>query len=101
MNSPHLQLTEKTDEPDVALSSGNGGGGRSKLEARVAVLETHLQYLAKKEDIKEVEKEIKEVEKSVQNVKIWVLSGLLGGIPLAVIVTLAIINFFSGTNGNG
>lgn len=94
MNSPQLQLTEKTDEPDVALSSGNGGGGRSKLEARVAVLETHLQYLAKKEDIKEV-------EKSVQNVKLWVLSGLLGGIPVAVILTFAIISFFSGTNGNG
>ena len=60
----------------------------------MVVLETHLQYLAKKEDIKEV-------EKSVQNVKIWVLSGLLGGIPLAVFLTFAIINFFSGTNGNG
>ena len=94
MNSPHLQLAENTDEPDVALSSGNGGGGRTTLEARVAVLETHLQYLAKKEDIKEV-------EKSVQNVKIWVLSGLLGSIPLAVIVTLTIIKYFFGTNGNG
>lgn len=89
MNSPQLQLAEKTDEPDVALSSGNGGGGRTSLEARVAVLETHLQYLAKKEDIKEV-------EKSVQNVKIWVLSGVLGGIPLTVILTFAVINFFSG-----
>ena len=79
MNTPPLKLAEKTDEPDAPLDSGGGGGGKTTLEARVAALETHMHYLATKEDI--------------QKIKVWVLGGLLGGISLAAMLILASIRW--------
>ena len=79
MNPPPLHSVEITDEPDAPLDSGSGGGGRTRLEARVAALETHMHYLATKEDI--------------QKIKVWVLCGLLGGISLAVMLVLASIRW--------
>ncbi len=68
-------------EPDAPASSGGGGGGRD-LERRLAALETRIEYLATKEDI--------------QKIKVWVLSGLLGGIAAAVSLSFAILKFLVG-----
>lgn len=66
-------------EPDAPASSGGGGGGRD-IDRRLAALETRVEYLATKEDI--------------QKIKVWVLSGAIGGIVAAVSLSIAILKFF-------
>ena len=59
----HLQVVDLGSDPATGASSGDGGGGGSKLEARLSSLETRIEYLATKED--------------VQKLKVWILGGVL------------------------
>ncbi|MCY4381667.1 MAG: hypothetical protein OXE44_00760 [Nitrospinae bacterium] len=68
------QLSLVPDPPD-SEDDGRGGGG-SNFERRLSSLETHIQYLATKEDI--------------QKVKVWVLGGVLGGMGIAAAITVGI-----------
>ena len=61
-------------------SSGNGSGSGEVYE-RLTALETHMQYLATK--------------KEVSDLKIWVLSGVLGGMGIAVVIALSIAKLVS------
>ncbi len=67
------------------LASGNGGGGGSDIEGRLSRLETHLQYLATKEDIQKLSTQIAEKESSLQR---WLIGVLLTAI-ISLAVTLA------------
>ncbi len=80
MYTDTFYLVENTEEPEAQFDSGGGGGGKTTLEARVAQLESHMRYLATKEDIKKI--------------KVWVLGGLLGGLPVVLLLALAIIRMF-------
>lgn len=51
MTTPHLQEVGKEPEP---LANVSGGGGGDGLDGRLARLETHIGYLATKEDIAEL-----------------------------------------------
>ena len=58
MNDNVRQLASAQDVPIQSPSNGNGnGGGRdtTKIVERLAKLETHLQYTAKKEDIEKMQ----------------------------------------------
>ncbi len=69
-------------DPDSAESSGKGGGGNGGgFESRLSRLETHLQYLATKEDI--------------QKLKVWWLVGIITGMGLAATVALTVLRFFT------
>lgn len=82
----HLHSVDIGSDPATGASSGGDGGGRG-FDARLAALETHFEYLATKEQIKDVEGQIKDL-------KIWILASLLGGIPVATLLVLGIIKFF-------
>ena len=65
-------------------SSGedNGGGFDARLravEAGLAELNARMQYMATKEDI--------------QKVKVWTLSGVLGGMAVAATVAVAVVKW--------
>ena len=77
--SVHQHLTAVPDPP--GSDSGGSGGGGASLESRLTRLETHLQYLATKEDI--------------QKLKVWWLVGIIGGMGLAATVALAVLRIFA------
>ena len=67
--------------PSSASGGDDGGSGRlAAVESRLAALETHVKYLATKEDI--------------QKIKVWVLAGVLGGSAIAVGLTATVIKLF-------
>ena len=79
MNGSHLRSVDPAqEEPDVpASSTGRGGGGGGNIESRLARLETHLGYLATKEDI--------------QKIKVWILGGVIGGMVAALALAAGIL----------
>ncbi len=79
-SQPRLQAVSESEEPAASAGSSGGGNGGS-IEERLVKLETHVQYLATKEDI--------------QKLKVWVLGGVVGGMVLAVTITLAIARIWS------
>ena len=83
---PELHLRAVEDPPSPPRELGNNGrNGGGNLDSRVAALETHLGYLATKTD--------------VQGLKTWVLGGVVGGIIVAVILTLAAVRLFLSVSG--
>ncbi len=78
-SSPLRAVGNPQSEPAASASSGGGGG--SNVEQRLARLETRIEYLATREDL--------------QKVKVWVLGGVIGGMAVAVGLTLAILRLFS------
>ena len=52
MGNSHLHVVDKQPEPPAVSSSGDGGG--NNFGERLARLETHVGFLATKEDISEV-----------------------------------------------
>lgn len=75
MADVHELNPERT--PARRKESSNGGGNGKDLRERVSALETELKHLATKND--------------VSGLKIWILSGVIGGMTLAVLVALAIV----------
>lgn len=73
-NFPHGG--ERGEEPPG--KSGDGGGNFGE---RLAAVETHVQYLATKEDIAQV--------------KVWILSGVIGGAVIATGLAIAVIRIFA------
>ena len=67
-------------DPPGSESSGKGGGGNG-FDSRITRLETHLQYLATKEDI--------------EKLKVWWLIGIISGMGLAATIALAVLRIFS------
>ena len=57
------------------VQNGGNGGGEGNIRERVAKLETELKHLATKADI--------------QSLKIWILGGIIGAVP--VLVTLFLL----------
>ena len=94
-------------------SGGNGGNGRLRaVEDRLTRLEAKFEYLATKEDVGRLETELKhlatkedfekamvEIEKNrveIQKIKVWVLSGVLGGMATAALIALGIMRLWLG-----
>ena len=82
MSERRLHAVDSPEPEGPAISPGGGGGGGSRIEERLAALETHLQYLATKEDI--------------QKLKIWVLGGVIAagvaGLGVAVLIVRLWVN---------
>ena len=79
---PHLKAVPVPDPPG-AESGGKGGG--NNFESRLTRLETHLQYLATKEDL--------------QKLKVWWLIGIIGGMGLAATIALTFLRVFAKVPG--
>ena len=69
----HLAFESKKSNPPASQSGGGGGD----YGERLAKLEGRMDYLATKEDI--------------QKIKVWVLSGVLGGMVAAATITVAVV----------
>ena len=82
MNDNVTQLRSEPDKPETTRN-GNGGGGSygerlARLEAEVDNIKLNM---ATKTDI--------------ANMKVWILSGVLGGMGIAALVTVGILRFFT------
>lgn len=77
-----------TGHPGSGAPAGNGSGNGSGFESRLSKLETHIQYLATKEDIQKLSTQIAERESSLQR---WLIGVLLTAI---VSLSLALIRLF-------
>ena len=74
-------MNEGESKNVVPITKPTGGSGSNGgIGDRVTALETHLQYLAKKEDIKDL--------------KIWILAGVVGGMALAVGLAMTFLKLF-------
>ena len=78
-----LSSVPAADEPP--RQGDDGGGGSDGIAARVRALETHLPYLATRED--------------VLRLKIWVLGGVIGGMVIVAMLALAVYRLFLGDFG--
>ena len=86
MNSAKLQAVET--EPTVAASfRGNGGNG---IEKRLREVERGIDRLETKFDT-----ELKHLA-----TKAWVLGGVIGGMVIAVMVTLTVLKLFGASDPN-
>ena len=86
MSYAKLQAVET--EPTVAASSrGNGGNG---IEKRLREIERGIDRLETKFDT-----ELKHLA-----TKAWVLGGVIGGMVIAVMVTLTILKLFGASDPN-
>lgn len=90
------------DNPEGS-GGGDGGSGGRGMEARVAVLEDRIQSLATKADIAEINGRLQSLatrlesfatKEDIQKVKVWVLSGVLGGMVLAATLAIGIAKIF-------
>ena len=94
MDKPHLQSVKVSDapEPDSArtelhgIGGGGGGGGWHELARRLAILETHFQYLATKEEIANLRGEI-------VSAKLWLVVTAIGVMVLIAGFVMAVIRF--------
>jgi archaellum component FlaC len=55
------------DTPDRPLQSGGGGGTFDGMEARVAILETHVEYIRR--DIGELKADVSEIRRDLSGMK--------------------------------
>ena len=76
MSSP--QSDKQADREAPASVSGSGNG--RDIEKRLSALETHVEYLATKEDI--------------QKIKVWCLTGVILGMISAATLTIGILKLF-------
>ena len=76
---PLQSVPSNQEEPEAPAKSSGGNGGRN-VERRLTALETHVQYLATKEDI--------------QKLKVWFLQATIGAMVVIVTVTVAILRIF-------
>lgn len=68
----------KKSDNVTGISRGNGNGsngGGSNIDECLTRIETKLEYIATKEDI--------------QKIKVWLLSGILGGMGMAAVLAMA------------
>lgn len=96
MKRPYLQAVDAEQvNPSVPVGSDDGSGG-SGIETRLKALETRVEYLATKADVKEINGQIKYLatKEDMQKVKVWVLSGVLGGMVLVATLVIGIAKFF-------
>lgn len=75
-------------------SAPRGGGGDDDVRERIARLETHVQYLAVTVDkvitkVEEANKNVESLKTSIANIKVWVLAGALGAVPIVMGLMLA------------
>ena len=80
MSAQPLQSVPYNQEEPEAPAKSSGGNGGSNVERRLTALETHVQYLATKEDI--------------QKLKVWFLQATIGAMVVIVTVTVAILRIF-------
>ncbi len=66
--------------------------GEADLHERVASLETHIRFLATKEDSG---KSVGVLDTKISDVKVWVLLGVLGGMAAAAGLAVGIAQLFS------
>ena len=66
--------------------------GEADLHERVASLETHIRFLATKEDLV---KSVGVLDTKISDVKVWVLLGVLGGMVAAAGLAVGIAQIFS------
>ena len=81
---PHLKAVPDPPGADRG-GSGSSSGSGSGFESRLTRLETHLQYLATKEDL--------------QKLKVWWLVGIITGMGLAAAIALAVLRIFATATG--
>lgn len=96
MKRPHLQAVDAEQvNPSVPAGSDDGSGG-SGIETRLKALETRVEYLATKEDVAEIKGPLEffATKEDMQKVKVWVLSGVLGGMVLVATLVIGIAKFF-------
>ena len=74
----HLISGGRRDPRRPGDSNGGDGGD---LRERVAVIETEIKHLATKEDF--------------QKLKVWVLSGVIGGMAIAAGLAVAILKLLT------
>ena len=67
-----MSAAPESEEPAAA---GSGGGGHT-VEERLSALETHMKYLATKEDLQKLEG--------------WILGGVIGAGVVSILVALAV-----------
>ena len=89
MSARHLQPVpdNQEGEPEASPASSSRGNGGSDIERRLTALETHMQYLATKEDIQATQKDI-------EKLKVWVLQSTIGAMVLIVTITVTILRLF-------
>lgn len=66
--------------------------GEADLHERVASLETHIRFLATKED---PDKSVGVLDTKISDVKVWVLLDVLGGMVAAAGLAVGIAQIFS------
>ena len=73
--------------------------GEADLHERIASLETHIRFLATREDLAksvgELNTKISDVKGKISDVKVWVLLGVLGGMVAAAGLAVGIAQIFS------
>ena len=80
----NIASSSVTPEPPAQATSGGSSekeGRLATVEMDVAVLKTHMGYLATKEEI--------------QSVKVWILCGVLGGMAVAATLAISIFKLLS------
>ena len=85
----------RKDDPEGSGGSGGGSGG-SGIDARLKALETRVEYLATKGDVAEIKGRLESfaTKEDIQKVKVWILSGVLGGMVLAATLAIGIAKLF-------
>ena len=94
------------DPPDPPAAESGGRGVSDSLESRLTRLETHLQYLATKEDVQKLETHIQKIgthiqyfeahiqyfatKEDVQKLKVWWLGGIIAGMGLAATIAASV-----------
>lgn len=87
----------RSGHADPEGSGGSGRGGREDgIEARLKALETRVEYLATRGDVAEIKGRLESfaTKEDIQKVKVWVLSGVLGGMVLAATLAVGIVKLF-------
>ncbi len=87
MSARPLQSVPSNQEEPEAPAKSSGGNGGSNVERRLTALETHVQYLATKEDIQKLKVD-------VQKLKVWFLQATISAMVVIVTVTVAILKIF-------
>lgn len=89
----HRPPRSRIEEESAEYSAGDS------LDARVVGLETHIRFLATREDLAksvgELNTKISDVKGKISDVKVWVLLGVLGGMVAAAGLAVGIAQSFS------
>lgn len=79
--------------PDPPAAESGSRGVSDSLESRLTRLETHIQYLATKEDLRKIETHLQyfATKEDIQKLKVWWLGGIIGGMGLAATIAIAVL----------